>query len=77
MVNNLGDNLLEVNEVARLLKLDVNTIIRWSQIGILKSCGVGNDGTSLFRRSDLVGFLTREEDDRIKRTRGISHPPEN
>ena len=72
-----GKGMLDVNEVARLIKVDVNTVMLWSKLGILKSHSVGNSGKRVFRRSDLTGFLTREDDDRNKYTKEITHPPEN
>ena len=49
--------LLTTSEVAHLLYVHINTVRRWSNRGILKSCRIGPRGDRRFRREDVVGLL--------------------
>lgn len=52
--------MLTTSEVARIFKVHVNTIRRWSEKGILKSYRTGPRGDRRFRREDVaVLYLDR------------------
>ena len=54
--------VLTVREVARYLNIHVNTVRRWSDLGILDSCRIGPRGDRRFRREDVLAFLPQEDD---------------
>jgi len=53
--------LLKVDDVARLLRLHPNTVRRWSNQGILKSCRINPRGDRRFKREDVDVFLNEEK----------------
>ncbi len=53
------DSLLGVGEVARMLNIHVNTVRRWSNLGILPSLRIGPRNDRRFRKSDLLSFLLK------------------
>ena len=54
-------SLLTVREAAQFLNIHVNTVRRWSDLGILKGYRIGPRGDRRFRREDVVAFLPRED----------------
>jgi len=61
MVRKHRHNLvLTVREVAEFLNIHVNTVRRWSNLGIINSYRLGPRGDRRFRREDVVAFLPRE-----------------
>ena len=61
----LTSSTLTVREVAGLLNIQVNTVGRWSDLGVLKSCRIGPRGDRRFRREEILTFLPPQ--DRSKR----------
>ena len=51
------NGLLTVAEAARMLKVHINTIRNWSNIGILKSFRIGPRGDRRFSKEDIDKFL--------------------
>ena len=58
------DSVLTVREVAEFLNIHVNTVRRWSNLGILRGYRIGPRGDRRFRRQDVVAFLPREDGDK-------------
>ena len=54
-------SVLTVREVARFLNIHVNTVRRWSDLGILKGYRIGPRGDRRFRQEDVFAFLPRED----------------
>ena len=53
------DALLTTNETAKLLNIHLNTVRRWSNLGILPSFRIGPRGDRRFRKRDLMTFLLK------------------
>ncbi len=49
--------MLTVRDVARLLHVHVNTVRRWSDLGLLKTYRIGNRGDRRFTPQDVSEFL--------------------
>jgi len=49
--------LLTAAETARMLKVHINTVRKWSNIGVLKCCRVGPRGDRRFVKEDVEKFL--------------------
>ncbi len=58
-VNEETNSLLTVGEVASLLQIHVNTVRKWSNLGILLSFRIGPRGDRRFRKEDIVSFLPK------------------
>ena len=56
-----NSRLLTVSEVARLLGAHVNSVRRWSNMGLLNSYRIGVRGNRRFRPEDLAEFLGSHE----------------
>ena len=57
--------MLTVQDVARLLHVHVNTVRRWSDLGLLKTYRIGHRRDRRFTRQDVSEFLettNREHD---------------
>ncbi len=53
------DTLIAVGEVASLLHVHINTVRRWSNLGVLPSFRIGPRGDRRFRKKDIFTFLER------------------
>jgi excisionase family DNA binding protein len=53
------DALLTTNETAKLLNIHINTVRRWSNLGILPSFRIGPRGDRRFWKKDLMTFLRK------------------
>ena len=53
------DSLLTTSEVATLLSIHINTVRRWTNLGVLPSFRVGPRGDRRFRKKDMFTFLER------------------
>ena len=53
------DTLLTTSDVASLLHAHINTVRRWSNLGILPSFRIGPRGDRRFRKEDILTFLER------------------
>ena len=51
------DSLLTTGEVANLLQLHINTVRKWSSLGILESCDRGPRGERMFRKKDVIDSM--------------------
>jgi excisionase family DNA binding protein len=54
--------MLTVRDVASLLSVDINTVRRWTNRGILKVYRIGPRGDRRFRQEDIALFLTEQSD---------------
>ena len=57
---NRYNSVLTVREVAHFLNIHVNTVRRWSDMGVLKAYRIGPRGDRRFRRQDILTFLAPE-----------------
>jgi len=59
---NQNNSVLTLGEVACLLNIHVNTVRRWSDMGILKAFRIGPRADRRFMRRDVLTFLPREDE---------------
>ena len=52
--------MLTVRDVASLLSVDINTVRRWTNKGILKAYRIGPRGDRRFRQEDIALFLIKQ-----------------
>jgi len=52
-----GDIMLTPGDVARMLNVHINTVRRWSNLGVLKSFRIGPRGDRRFLKEDVDKFL--------------------
>ena len=52
-------SLLTTSETASLLHAHINTVRRWSNLGILPGFRIGPRGDRRFRKKDILTFLER------------------
>ncbi len=55
--------MLTAGEVARLLRVHINTLRRWSNQGLIKAYRIGNRGDRRFRQQDISSFLAQKNQD--------------
>jgi excisionase family DNA binding protein len=60
MGNNSIDPMLTTSEVAHLLNVHINTVRRWSNLGILKAYRLGSRGDRRFKREDITNFFSKD-----------------
>jgi|GEM_PF-898117 len=53
--------MLTIAETANILNVHINTIRRWSNMGILKTYRIGTRGDRRFRHIDIQGMLQQSE----------------
>ena len=58
-IGNLTDNMLTINEVAKVLHVHPNTLRRWADKGIIKSYCISSRGDRRFMSKDINQFLTQ------------------
>ncbi len=51
------DNMLTTGEVARLLRVHINTVRRWNNQGVIHAYRIGARGDRRFRQQDIQNFL--------------------
>ena len=56
------DPMLTTSDVARILSVHINTVRRWSNQGILKSYRIGSRGDRRYRKEDIDGFFSKNND---------------
>ena len=54
------DAMLTPGEVAGLLSVNINTVRRWTNKGLLKAYRIGTRGDRRFREEDIVSFISEE-----------------
>jgi excisionase family DNA binding protein len=52
--------MLTPRDVASLLSIDINTVRRWTNQGLLKAYRIGPRGDRRFRKEDIDLFLTEK-----------------
>ena len=55
-----GNTMLTVRDVAGFLNVDISTVRRWTNKGILKAYRVGPRGDRRFRQKDIDLFLIEQ-----------------
>ncbi|UCG68647.1 MAG: helix-turn-helix domain-containing protein [Thermoplasmata archaeon] len=53
------DTLLTAGEAASLLNIHINTVRKWSNLGIIPSLRIGPRNDRRFRKRDLMTFLLK------------------
>jgi excisionase family DNA binding protein len=53
------DTLLTAGEAASLLNIHINTVRKWSNLGIIPSFRIGPRNDRRFRKGDLMTFLLK------------------
>ena len=53
----LGQQMMTIEEVARLLNVHTNTVRQWNQKGLLKAYRLGPRGDRRFTEKDVLEFL--------------------
>ena len=53
------NTLLTAGEAASLLNVHINTVRRWSNLGVLPSFRIGPRGDRRFRKEDVAKFLPK------------------
>ena len=57
-----SDPTITASEVARLLNVHINTVRRWSDLGLLGTQRIGTRGDRRFHREDVIRFLSQKEE---------------
>ena len=57
--NSKSNGALTAREVARLLKINITTVLLWSKMGVLKPYRTGADGERKYKREDIVSFFRK------------------
>lgn len=57
MVIRNDNTMLNVEEVARILNVHINTVRRWSNNGIIKTYRIGPRGDRRYQYDDVTRFL--------------------
>jgi predicted site-specific integrase-resolvase len=57
LVNEKQDSLLTTKDVAGILGIHVNTVRRWSDLGLLKSFRISLRGDRRYKYKDITSFL--------------------
>lgn len=52
-----SNSMLTAGQVAKLLNIHINTVRRWSNIGILKCYRIGPRADRRFQKEDITSFL--------------------
>ena len=60
----IGRPMLTTHDAARLLNVHMNTVRRWTNEGILKAYYISPRGDRRFSEEDIVGFLTKQSEQR-------------
>lgn len=60
MENHSIDPMLTTSEVAYLLNVHINTVRRWSNLGILQAYRLGSRGDRRFRQEDIASFFAKD-----------------
>ena len=55
--NNAVDNFMTAQEVADLLKVNLNSVRRWSRTGKLKGYKLGGSGDWRYVRPEVIDFV--------------------
>jgi excisionase family DNA binding protein len=60
MVIRNNNTMLNVEEVARILNVHINTVRRWSNNGIIKTYRIGPRGDRRYQYDDVTRFLEEQ-----------------
>ena len=58
-----GNAMLTARDVASLLSVDINTVRRWANKGILKAYRIGPRGDRRFLQEDIAHFLVEQSEE--------------
>ena len=64
--------MLTPRDVASLLNVDINTVRRWTNQGILKAYRIGPRGDRRFRKEDIDLFLNEKPQEDAGNRRSVS-----
>jgi len=59
----LGQQMMTIEEVARLLNVHTNTVRQWNQRGLLNAYRLGPRGDRRFTQKDVLAFITNGTSD--------------
>ncbi len=74
MGNNSIDPMLTTSEVAYLLNVHINTVRRWSNLGILKAYRLGSRGDRRFKQEDITSFFSKDGEGRLRQVPSSNKP---
>ncbi len=60
MASHNNNTMLNVEEVARILNVHINTVRRWSNNGMIKTYRVGPRGDRRYQYDDVTRFLDEQ-----------------
>ena len=58
-----NNTMLTIKEVSKILHVHPNTLRRWSDNGIIRSCRIGQRADRRFRRDDINRFLAQFQEE--------------
>jgi excisionase family DNA binding protein len=67
MASHNNTTMLNIEQVARILNVHINTLRRWSNQGFLKTYRVGPRGDRRYKYDDVTHFLKNREQTKIQR----------
>jgi excisionase family DNA binding protein len=74
MGNNNIDPMLTTSEVAHFLNVHINTVRRWSNLGILQAYRLGSRGDRRFKQEDIINFFSNNGGGRPKQASSADKP---
>ena len=60
-INETENPWLLAGEVARFLNVHINTVRRWSNLGLLEAHRIGNRGDRRFRKNDVDRLIVEQQ----------------
>ena len=60
MASRNNNTMLNVEEVARILNVHINTVRRWSNNGMIKTYRIGPRGDRRYQYDDVTNFLEEQ-----------------
>ena len=60
---NKTNSMLTTRDVARMFNIHINTVRRWSNLGVLEPYRFGPRGDRRFRKEDIINFLANSRAD--------------
>ena len=57
--NSKSNVVLTARDVARILKINIDTVLLWSKMGVLKPYRTSVNGEQKYQREDIKSFLKK------------------
>jgi excisionase family DNA binding protein len=57
-----ANSMLSVSDVSRMLNIHINTVRRWSDEGIIKSCRINGRGDRRFDKDEIIALISKDCD---------------